>query len=187
MCTCSEDLLRCLPFLWHLFLSSASQDFSSKTLKRTRKFVVDGVEVSVTTSKIIRDDEKKDEEMRFLRYVDVYRTHHQYTNLICFQTHVLSASPSFGSVSSVFIPTNEVHGLSRPRLRVKSAHWWVAATQTISGILLFWALAPWDCELRKYPNSYGCSLRLHTVCGLGEKSLWSEIRSAVLIVGILAV
>uniref|UniRef100_A0A671XFM9 non-specific serine/threonine protein kinase n=1 Tax=Sparus aurata TaxID=8175 RepID=A0A671XFM9_SPAAU len=39
----------------------------TKTLKRTRKFVVDGVEVSVTTSKIIRDDEKKDEEMRFLR------------------------------------------------------------------------------------------------------------------------
>uniref|UniRef100_A0A8D3CMV1 non-specific serine/threonine protein kinase n=1 Tax=Scophthalmus maximus TaxID=52904 RepID=A0A8D3CMV1_SCOMX len=47
----------------HLF----PQDFSSKTLKRTRKFVIDGVEVSVTTSKIIRDDEKKDEEMRFLR------------------------------------------------------------------------------------------------------------------------
>ncbi|XP_033834077.1 serine/threonine-protein kinase 10 [Periophthalmus magnuspinnatus] len=44
-----------------------SRDFSSKTLKRTRKFVIDGVEVSVTTSKIIRDDEKKDEEMRFLR------------------------------------------------------------------------------------------------------------------------
>uniref|UniRef100_A0A6Q2YRY3 non-specific serine/threonine protein kinase n=1 Tax=Esox lucius TaxID=8010 RepID=A0A6Q2YRY3_ESOLU len=38
-----------------------------KTLKRTRKFVIDGVEVSVTTSKIISDDEKKDEEMRFLR------------------------------------------------------------------------------------------------------------------------
>uniref|UniRef100_A0A8D0AR89 non-specific serine/threonine protein kinase n=1 Tax=Sander lucioperca TaxID=283035 RepID=A0A8D0AR89_SANLU len=38
-----------------------------KTLKRTRKFIIDGVEVSVTTSKIIRDDEKKDEEMRFLR------------------------------------------------------------------------------------------------------------------------
>uniref|UniRef100_A0A3Q3FR90 non-specific serine/threonine protein kinase n=1 Tax=Labrus bergylta TaxID=56723 RepID=A0A3Q3FR90_9LABR len=37
------------------------------TLKRTRKFVIDGVEVSVTTSKIIKDDEKKDEEMRFLR------------------------------------------------------------------------------------------------------------------------
>ncbi|XP_070595512.1 serine/threonine-protein kinase 10 [Erythrolamprus reginae] len=37
------------------------------TLKRTRRFVVDGVEVSVTTSKIINEDEKKDEEMRFLR------------------------------------------------------------------------------------------------------------------------
>ncbi|KAJ8276210.1 hypothetical protein COCON_G00079620 [Conger conger] len=48
---------------------SVRQDsrFSNKTLKRTRKFVVDGVEVSVTTSKIIGDDEKKDEEMRFLR------------------------------------------------------------------------------------------------------------------------
>uniref|UniRef100_A0A8D0ASK1 non-specific serine/threonine protein kinase n=1 Tax=Sander lucioperca TaxID=283035 RepID=A0A8D0ASK1_SANLU len=46
---------------------SSSMDFSSKTLKRTRKFIIDGVEVSVTTSKIIRDDEKKDEEMRFLR------------------------------------------------------------------------------------------------------------------------
>uniref|UniRef100_A0A7N6BNF9 non-specific serine/threonine protein kinase n=1 Tax=Anabas testudineus TaxID=64144 RepID=A0A7N6BNF9_ANATE len=40
---------------------------NSPTLKRTRKFVVDGVELSVTTSKIIGDDEKKDEEMRFLR------------------------------------------------------------------------------------------------------------------------
>uniref|UniRef100_A0A8C8D325 non-specific serine/threonine protein kinase n=1 Tax=Oncorhynchus tshawytscha TaxID=74940 RepID=A0A8C8D325_ONCTS len=40
---------------------------SSRTLKRTRKFVIDGVQVSVTTSKIISDDEKKDEEMRFLR------------------------------------------------------------------------------------------------------------------------
>uniref|UniRef100_A0A8C7LK27 non-specific serine/threonine protein kinase n=1 Tax=Oncorhynchus kisutch TaxID=8019 RepID=A0A8C7LK27_ONCKI len=38
-----------------------------RTLKRTRKFVIDGLEVSVTTSKIIGDDEKKDEEMRFLR------------------------------------------------------------------------------------------------------------------------
>uniref|UniRef100_A0A3B4X2Y5 non-specific serine/threonine protein kinase n=1 Tax=Seriola lalandi dorsalis TaxID=1841481 RepID=A0A3B4X2Y5_SERLL len=46
---------------------SLLEDFSSKTLKRTRKFVIDGVEVSVTTSKIIRDDAKKDEEMRFLR------------------------------------------------------------------------------------------------------------------------
>ncbi|XP_052444721.1 serine/threonine-protein kinase 10 [Carassius gibelio] len=40
---------------------------NKKTLKRTRKFLVDGVELSVTTSKIISDDEKKDEEMRFLR------------------------------------------------------------------------------------------------------------------------
>uniref|UniRef100_A0A4W6EKQ5 non-specific serine/threonine protein kinase n=1 Tax=Lates calcarifer TaxID=8187 RepID=A0A4W6EKQ5_LATCA len=48
-------------------ISMSARDFSSKTLKRTRKFVIDGVEVSVTTSKIIRDDEKKDEEMRFLR------------------------------------------------------------------------------------------------------------------------
>ncbi|XP_071316635.1 serine/threonine-protein kinase 10 [Trachinotus anak] len=48
-------------------ISISARDFSSKTLKRTRKFVIDGVEVSVTTSKIIKDDEKKDEEMRFLR------------------------------------------------------------------------------------------------------------------------
>ena len=44
----------------------------NKTLKRTRKFVVDGVEVSVTTSKIISEDEKKDEEMRFLRQVGLH-------------------------------------------------------------------------------------------------------------------
>ncbi|KAG7484655.1 hypothetical protein MATL_G00052320 [Megalops atlanticus] len=48
-------------------ISVRDSRFSNKTLKRTRKFVVDGVEVSVTTSKIISDDEKKDEEMRFLR------------------------------------------------------------------------------------------------------------------------
>ncbi|KAM9728900.1 serine/threonine-protein kinase 10 [Menidia menidia] len=48
-------------------ISMSARSFSNKTLKRTRKFVIDGVEVSVTTSKIIRDDEKKDEEMRFLR------------------------------------------------------------------------------------------------------------------------
>ncbi|KAJ8408783.1 hypothetical protein AAFF_G00246010 [Aldrovandia affinis] len=48
-------------------ISVRDSRFSSKTLKRTRKFVIDGVEVSVTTSKIIGDDEKKDEEMRFLR------------------------------------------------------------------------------------------------------------------------
>ncbi|TDH05090.1 hypothetical protein EPR50_G00139880 [Perca flavescens] len=48
-------------------ISMSAKDFSSKTLKRTRKFIIDGVEVSVTTSRIISDDEKKDEEMRFLR------------------------------------------------------------------------------------------------------------------------
>lgn len=39
-----------------------------KTLKKTRKFMVDGVEVSVTTSKIVTDNDAKSEEMRFLRY-----------------------------------------------------------------------------------------------------------------------
>ncbi|KAJ7997191.1 hypothetical protein DPEC_G00226390 [Dallia pectoralis] len=47
--------------------SRVDSRFNKKTLKRTRKFVIDGVEVSVTTSKIISEDEKKDEEMRFLR------------------------------------------------------------------------------------------------------------------------
>nr|XP_048715825.1 serine/threonine-protein kinase 10 isoform X3 [Caretta caretta] len=48
-------------------LSLKDSRMHNKTLKRTRKFVVDGVEVSITTSKIISEDEKKDEEMRFLR------------------------------------------------------------------------------------------------------------------------
>uniref|UniRef100_A0A8C9L263 non-specific serine/threonine protein kinase n=1 Tax=Serinus canaria TaxID=9135 RepID=A0A8C9L263_SERCA len=48
-------------------ISLKDSRLQKKTLKRTRKFVVDGVEVSVTTSKIISEDEKKDEEMRFLR------------------------------------------------------------------------------------------------------------------------
>ncbi|XDV50291.1 hypothetical protein PO909_019369 [Leuciscus waleckii] len=38
-----------------------------KTLKKTRKFLVDGVEVSVTTSKIVTDNDTKSEELRFLR------------------------------------------------------------------------------------------------------------------------
>ncbi|XP_051946450.1 STE20-like serine/threonine-protein kinase isoform X2 [Xyrauchen texanus] len=38
-----------------------------KTLKKTRKFMVDGVEVSVTTSKIVCDNDTKSEELRFLR------------------------------------------------------------------------------------------------------------------------
>ncbi|XP_045648064.1 serine/threonine-protein kinase 10 isoform X1 [Ursus americanus] len=48
-------------------LSIKDSRLHNKTLKRTRRFVVDGVEVSITTSKIISEDEKKDEEMRFLR------------------------------------------------------------------------------------------------------------------------
>uniref|UniRef100_A0AAY4F095 non-specific serine/threonine protein kinase n=1 Tax=Denticeps clupeoides TaxID=299321 RepID=A0AAY4F095_9TELE len=48
---------------------SASHDPKrhKKTLKKTRKFIVDGVEVSVTTSKIITDNDTKNEELRFLR------------------------------------------------------------------------------------------------------------------------
>uniref|UniRef100_A0A2D4PHN6 non-specific serine/threonine protein kinase n=1 Tax=Micrurus surinamensis TaxID=129470 RepID=A0A2D4PHN6_MICSU len=38
-----------------------------KTLKKTRKFVIDGVEVSVTTSKIVTDSDSKSEELRYLR------------------------------------------------------------------------------------------------------------------------
>ncbi|XP_015275618.1 PREDICTED: STE20-like serine/threonine-protein kinase isoform X2 [Gekko japonicus] len=38
-----------------------------KTLKKTRKFVVDGVEVSVTTSKIVTESDSKSEELRYLR------------------------------------------------------------------------------------------------------------------------
>lgn len=48
-------------------LSIRESRLHNKTLKRTRRYVVDGVEVSITTSKIIGDDDKKDEEMRFLR------------------------------------------------------------------------------------------------------------------------
>ncbi|KAK7904785.1 hypothetical protein WMY93_017392 [Mugilogobius chulae] len=47
--------------------SISVQDARKKTLKKTRKFMVDGVEVSVTTSKIVSDNDTKSEEMRFLR------------------------------------------------------------------------------------------------------------------------
>uniref|UniRef100_A0A7N6B0M0 non-specific serine/threonine protein kinase n=1 Tax=Anabas testudineus TaxID=64144 RepID=A0A7N6B0M0_ANATE len=51
------------------FLSKPKEPGSrqKKTLKKTRTFIVDGVEVSVTTSKIITDNDAKNEEMRFLR------------------------------------------------------------------------------------------------------------------------
>ncbi|XP_043537061.1 serine/threonine-protein kinase 10-like [Chiloscyllium plagiosum] len=38
-----------------------------KTLKKTRTFMVDGVEVSVTTSKVVSEDDKKDRDMRSAR------------------------------------------------------------------------------------------------------------------------
>ncbi|KAI1896816.1 hypothetical protein AGOR_G00098760 [Albula goreensis] len=49
--------------------SVSAQDMKKqkRTLKKTRKFIVDGVEVSVTTSKIITDSDTKSEERRFLR------------------------------------------------------------------------------------------------------------------------
>ncbi|XP_072246962.1 STE20-like serine/threonine-protein kinase isoform X2 [Leuresthes tenuis] len=48
-------------------MSVQESKVQKKTLKKTRKFMVDGVEVSVTTSKIVTDNEIKNEEMRFLR------------------------------------------------------------------------------------------------------------------------
>ncbi|KAK2824396.1 hypothetical protein Q5P01_021571 [Channa striata] len=48
-------------------LSMQESKRQKKTLKKTRKFMVDGVEVSVTTSKIVTDNDTKSEEMRFLR------------------------------------------------------------------------------------------------------------------------
>ncbi|KAG8435322.1 hypothetical protein GDO86_013324 [Hymenochirus boettgeri] len=48
-------------------LSVQENKRQKKTLKKTRKFMVDGVEVSVTTSKIVTDNDHKSEEMRFLR------------------------------------------------------------------------------------------------------------------------
>ncbi|XP_076838629.1 STE20-like kinase b isoform X2 [Brachyhypopomus gauderio] len=54
--------------------SMSTQDTKrqKKTLKKTRKFIVDGVEVSVTTSKIITDNDTKNEEMRFLRRQELW-------------------------------------------------------------------------------------------------------------------
>lgn len=51
-----------------------------KTLKKTRKFMVDGVEVSVTTSKIITDNDTKNQEMRFLRYRHRFPPHRGQTH-----------------------------------------------------------------------------------------------------------
>ncbi|KAK3573525.1 hypothetical protein QTP86_026051 [Hemibagrus guttatus] len=64
--------------------------YQKKTLKKTRKFMVDGVEVSVTTSKIVTDNDTKNEELRFLRRQELrelrllqkeeQRAHQQLTN-----------------------------------------------------------------------------------------------------------
>uniref|UniRef100_A0A8C2JBJ1 non-specific serine/threonine protein kinase n=1 Tax=Cyprinus carpio TaxID=7962 RepID=A0A8C2JBJ1_CYPCA len=48
-------------------IEDVDNKMQKKTLKKTRKFIVDGVEVSVTTSKILTDNDTKSEEMRFLR------------------------------------------------------------------------------------------------------------------------
>ncbi|KAI2668188.1 Serine/threonine-protein kinase 10 [Labeo rohita] len=55
-------------------ISQQDNKRQKKTLKKTRKFIVDGVEVSVTTSKIITDNDTKSEEMRFLRKKRQYDT-----------------------------------------------------------------------------------------------------------------
>lgn len=51
----------------HEVVLKQDSKYQKKTLKKTRKFMVDGVEVSVTTSKIVTDNDTKNEELRFLR------------------------------------------------------------------------------------------------------------------------
>ncbi|XP_048876746.1 serine/threonine-protein kinase 10-like isoform X2 [Brienomyrus brachyistius] len=43
-----------------------------KTIKKTRKFMVDGREVSVTTSKVIDDGDKKDQQLRSVRRQELH-------------------------------------------------------------------------------------------------------------------
>ncbi|XP_060728652.1 STE20-like serine/threonine-protein kinase isoform X1 [Tachysurus vachellii] len=71
-------------------ISVQDAKYQKKTLKKTRKFMVDGVEVSVTTSKIVTDNDTKNEELRFLRRQELrelrllqkeeQRAHQQLTN-----------------------------------------------------------------------------------------------------------
>ncbi|KAF7710353.1 STE20-like serine/threonine-protein kinase isoform X1 [Silurus meridionalis] len=71
-------------------ISIQDSKYQKKTLKKTRKFMVDGVEVSVTTSKIVTDNDTKSEELRFLRRQELrelrllqkeeQRAHQQLTN-----------------------------------------------------------------------------------------------------------
>lgn len=58
-------IVREIPEFFSVTLKESKRQ--KKTLKKTRKFMVDGVEVSVTTSKIVTDNDAKNEEMRFLR------------------------------------------------------------------------------------------------------------------------
>lgn len=61
-----------------------------KTLKKTRKFMVDGVEVSVTTSKIITDSDAKNEEMRFLRWATGFTQTSAEVLVKCFKVNMFS-------------------------------------------------------------------------------------------------
>uniref|UniRef100_A0A665VXD4 non-specific serine/threonine protein kinase n=1 Tax=Echeneis naucrates TaxID=173247 RepID=A0A665VXD4_ECHNA len=63
--SCMTELLCCTTVYVNSFFQDTKRQ--KKTLKKTRKFIVDGVEVSVTTSKIVTDNDTKNEEMRFLR------------------------------------------------------------------------------------------------------------------------
>lgn len=65
-CTCRLLMLYEIAHVYEVVRTQDSK-YQKKTLKKTRKFMVDGVEVSVTTSKIVTDNDTKNEELRFLR------------------------------------------------------------------------------------------------------------------------
>uniref|UniRef100_A0A8C1GJA6 non-specific serine/threonine protein kinase n=1 Tax=Cyprinus carpio TaxID=7962 RepID=A0A8C1GJA6_CYPCA len=46
--------------------------FNMRTVKRTRKFMVDGREVSVTTSKVVNEGDKKEQQMRYNRRQELH-------------------------------------------------------------------------------------------------------------------
>lgn len=54
---------------------NASNRLKQKTLKKTRKFMIDGVVVTTTTSKVIYGDEDKHlKDDHVLRYVSIIKT-----------------------------------------------------------------------------------------------------------------
>lgn len=55
--------------LLHVKKSNAGSNAQKKTLTRTRKFVIDGVVVTTTQSKVIYGDEEKPADDHVLRYV----------------------------------------------------------------------------------------------------------------------